>query len=169
MQHPLPNCVYQTRVMNEKTLITMNFFRGCLTALLSLILIQPVGRAGTPVHDAPSEAAAIYLDNRMEPVKAKKDAMYYADKVENTEKGYHFKVYFLSGELKMDGWYADEEMTIPQGFFTYYYRSGQIESQGEYRDGAKYGIWQRYDRMGNPKPERIYAFIPMMRAIGVKK
>ncbi len=93
----------------------------------------------------------------------------YAEMVEENERGFHFQVFFLTGELKMDGWYADEEMDIPQGYFTYYYRSGQVESEGEYRDGAKYGIWNRFDRQGELKPERIYAFIPMMKAIGVMR
>jgi hypothetical protein len=113
------------------------------------------------------EDEAIYLDERMRETK-KKHATYYCELVEKTEEGYHFKAYFLSGELKMEGWYADEEMKVPHGFFTYYYRSGKIESKGEYRNGEKYGIWHRYDIFGNEKPEKVYAYIPMMEQIKKK-
>ncbi|HKK38578.1 MAG TPA: hypothetical protein VJ949_04130 [Cryomorphaceae bacterium] len=107
---------------------------------------------------------AIYLDERMKETK-KKDATYYCELVGITNEMYHYKAYFLSGELKMEGWYADEKMQKPHGFFTYYYQTGEIESKGEFRDGHKYGIWQRYDRYGNEKPEKVYAFLPMLKEL----
>lgn len=107
---------------------------------------------------------AIYLDERMQETK-KKNATYYCELVGVTDETYHFKAYFLSGELKMEGWYTDEEMKEPHGLFTFYYQSGQVESKGEYRDGEKYGIWQRYDRYGNEKPEKIYAFLPILKEL----
>lgn len=107
---------------------------------------------------------AIYLDERMRETK-KKDATYYCELVGVTDEMYHYRAYFLSGELKMEGWYADEEMKKPQGQFIFYYQSGHVESEGEYRDGEKYGIWKRYDRYGNEKPEKIYAFLPMLKEL----
>lgn len=107
---------------------------------------------------------AIYLDERMKETK-KKNATYYCELVGVSDEMYHYKAYFLSGELKMDGWYADKEMTEPQGLFTFYYQSGQVESKGEYREGEKYGIWERFDRYGNEKPEKVYAFLPMLKEL----
>jgi antitoxin component YwqK of YwqJK toxin-antitoxin module len=124
-------------------------------------------QAGLLLGSAGGDDDAIYLDERMKETK-KKHATYYCELVEQTEKGYHYKAYFLSGELKMDGWYSDEEMTQPHGPFTFYYKSGQVESTGEYRDGEKYGIWQRYDIFGNEKAEKVYAYLPMLRQIGKK-
>ena len=106
----------------------------------------------------------IYLDERMKETK-KKNATYYCELVGVTENLYHFKAYFLSGELKMEGWYSDAEMKIANGDFVFYYQTGQVESKGEYKEGEKYGIWQRFDRYGNEKPEKVYAYLPMMKEI----
>ena len=106
----------------------------------------------------------IYLDERMKETK-KKTATYYCELVGVTENLYHFKAYFLSGELKMEGWYSDAEMKIANGDFVFYYQTGQVESKGEYKEGEKYGIWQRFDRYGNEKPEKVYAYLPMMKEI----
>lgn len=109
---------------------------------------------------------AHYLNDRMEPVHKKK-AVYYCEPAEKKENGYHIKAYFLSGEIKMEGVYKDPEMKTAHGPFTFYYRSGQTESTGQYKDGHKYGIWQRYHPNGSAKSEKIYAVQPMLRAIEV--
>jgi len=132
--------------------------RGLL--IISILFFQ-FGSLTAATH---GDEDAIYLDERMRETK-KKDATYYCKLVGVTDEMYHFKAYFLSGELKMEGWYADEKMKKPHGPFTFYYQSGQVESKGEYRDGQKYGIWQRYDRYGNEKPEKVYAFLPMLKEL----
>lgn len=106
----------------------------------------------------------IYLNDRMEETK-KKDATYYCELVNVGDEGYHYKAYFLTGEVKMEGWYKDEEMKVPHGEFIYYYQSGQKESEGDYCDGEKVGVWQRYDRDGNVKPEKVYAYLPILKEI----
>ncbi|MCA1751230.1 MAG: hypothetical protein LC670_05465 [Flavobacteriales bacterium] len=113
----------------------------------------------------PGERDALYLDDRMDVVKKKNSATYYCTLEEETPDGFHFKVYFLSGEVKMEGIYKDPDMKIAHGQFNFYYRNGQTESTGEYREGNKYGIWQRYQPDGTPKAEKIYAFQPMLQAI----
>jgi antitoxin component YwqK of YwqJK toxin-antitoxin module len=110
------------------------------------------------------EDGVIYLNDRMEETK-KKDATYYCELVKVEDGAYHYKAYFLSGEIKMEGWYKDEAMEEPHGSFVYYYQSGQIESQGDFRDGEKVEVWQRFDRNGNEKPEKVYAVLPMLKAI----
>ncbi len=110
----------------------------------------------------------IYLTSHMEVTENKKEASYVCKIVEETDLGYHVKAYFLTGELKMDGWFRDKELTQPHGEFTYYYQNGQIESKGEFREGSKFGLWQRYDFEGNPKPEKIYATLQIMQAISEK-
>jgi len=111
---------------------------------------------------------AIYLDERMKETK-KKDATYYCELVGVTDNLYHYKAYFLSGELKMEGWYTDSSLEKPHGEFVYYYQTGQVESKGEYKEGEKYGIWQRFDRYGNEKPEKVYAFLPLLKEIEKSK
>jgi len=111
---------------------------------------------------------AIYLDERMRETK-KKNATYYCELVGVTDNYYHYKAFFLTGELKMEGWYADAEMQKPHGDFVFYYQSGQIESKGEYREGEKYGIWQRFDKSGAEKAEKVYAFLPLLKELEKKK
>lgn len=136
--------------------------RGLLTA----VLVLQIGLVSVLAHGG--EDDAVYLNERMQETK-KKNASYYCKLVGVTDNLYHYKVYFLSGEIKMEGWYTDAEMKTPQGIFTYYYQTGQVESKGEYKEGEKYGIWQRFDRYGNEKPEKIYAFLPMLREIDKAK
>lgn len=128
--------------------------------ILVLLSIQ----AGFLLAAANGDKEAIYLDERMRETK-KKNATYYCELVEQSDSGYYYKAYFMTGELKMEGWYADAEMNTPHGMFVFYYKSGQMESTGEYRDGEKYGIWQRYDLYGNEKPEKVYAYLPMLKQI----
>lgn len=128
--------------------------------LISMLFIQ-FGIVTAADH---GDEDAIYLDERMRETK-KKNATYYCELVGVSNDLYHYKAYFLSGELKMEGWYSDERMKEPNGLFTFYYQSGQVESTGEYREGEKYGVWKRYDRYGNEKPEKVYAFLPMLKEL----
>ncbi|MCA1762588.1 MAG: hypothetical protein LC664_06320, partial [Flavobacteriales bacterium] len=48
----------------------------------------------------------IYLNKHMEVIDKKKEAVYLCEIVAQTEEGYHAKAYFLTGELKMEGWFA---------------------------------------------------------------
>jgi len=107
----------------------------------------------------------IYLNQHMEVIEKKKEATYVCEIVDQTDEGYHAKAYFMTGELKMEGWFADKALTKPHGNFTYYYQNGKVESEGSFRDGSKFGLWQRYDFEGNPKSEKIYATLQMMQAI----
>ncbi len=121
--------------------------------------------AGNFAEDNKTVGNEIYLDANMRVTTEKNLASYYCTLEENSSEGYHFKAYFLSGELKMDGWYADDEMQVEQGLFTYFYQSGQIESVGEYREGTKVGIWKRFDKYGKEKPEKVYQSLEVMKAI----
>lgn len=133
--------------------------------ILVVALSLSVGAQASP-FDGGEE---IYLDVRMEVVKNKKNAAYICLLEEETERGFLFKAFFISGELKMEGYYSDREMTMAHGEFRYYYQSGQLESTGEYREGGKYGIWQRFDEDGTEKPEKVYASQPMLKALAKEK
>jgi len=105
------------------------------------------------------------LDERFHITKKKKEAFYTATMVNQAADGFFFKVHYLSGELKMEGYYADETMLQPNGVFTFYHKNGQIESMGEYADGSKFGIWQRFDSTGTVRTNKIYTSQQMMDAI----
>lgn len=134
--------------------------------LLTLSVLVSVSASAAPTTTPiPDEGDAIYLDTYLEVTKKKRDAAYYCELVEKSEKGYHYKAFFMTGELKMEGWYADVGMQTPEGGFTYYYRNGEVESKGVYREGAKVGIWKRYTTNGTEKPEKVYASLKIMKAI----
>lgn len=112
-----------------------------------------------------TEGSEIYMNDHMEVINSKKEATYICQIVEQSDEGYHVKAFFLTGELKMEGWFKDEELQNPHGSFAYFHQNGQIESQGEFVDGSKFGLWERYDFEGNAKPEKIYATLQIMQAI----
>lgn len=128
---------------------------------LWLFLLFPVLIA----HGTEGNGDELYLNDRLEPVKNKKQAYYVARLVGESQRGYTYQVFFLSGEMKMEGTYADKGMKMPNGEFTYYYQNGQVESSGLYREGMKYGIWQRYEPGGAARPERVYATGPMLKHV----
>jgi len=107
----------------------------------------------------------IYLTKQMEVTDNKKEASYVCEIVNESERGYQVKAYFMTGELKMEGWFKEKELTTPHGEFVFYYQNGQVESEGEFMEGSKFGLWERFDFEGNPKPEKIYATSQMMEAI----
>jgi hypothetical protein len=109
---------------------------------------------------AGGEEKTIYLDIQLEVVK-KKGATFYANKVFAGDLGYAVKAYYLTGELKYSGYYKSEDLRIQNGKFVYYYQNGKIESQGEYINGAKSGLWERFDESGKPKQERFYTINPL--------
>jgi antitoxin component YwqK of YwqJK toxin-antitoxin module len=111
------------------------------------------------------EDNTMYFNERMEQVKNKNKASYTGKLESKDADGYLFKIYFITGEVKMQGYYTDDAMNQANGLFTYYYQNGQMESTGYYRNGSKYGIWQRYDPNGTAKAEKIYAMEPILQAL----
>lgn len=134
---------------------SIKIFTACAMVFFSALVT-----AGNPEGDN-----SIYLNSYLEVTAKKKDASYYCELVEHNEMGYHYRAWFMTGELKMDGWYADAGMKIPQGEFIYYYQNGNPESKGTYREGSKVGIWQRFAADGTEKPEKVYASLEIMKAI----
>ena len=109
---------------------------------------------------AGGDEKVIYLDTQLEIVK-KKGATFYANKVFAGDLGFAVKAYFMTGELKYSGYYKSEDLRIQNGKFIYYHQNGKIESQGEYINGAKSGLWERFDETGKPKQERFYTINPL--------
>ena len=120
--------------------------------------------AGTP-GSPEGDDGEFFMNSYLEIVNKEKDAFYKCEIVDQDELGYHVKAYFLTGELKMEGTFTDKDLELKEGQFTYYYQNGQVESAGEYREGAKFGLWKRFDFEGNEKPEKIYATLQTLKAI----
>lgn len=132
---------------------------------IRIVMLAALISMGTLQAKSGEEGKGIFLNALMEKVDNKRTATYYCEMVEVTEYGYHYKAYFMSGELKMDGWYKDLEMNEAEGPFVFYYQSGQAESQGEYLEGVKFGLWQRFTENGEELPEKLYASHQMMKAM----
>jgi TonB family protein len=73
---------------------------------------------------------------------------------------YDVNINFIGGQLFMTGQYADDKLTIPHGHFTYYLLDGNKESEGDYFQGNKVGVWRRWDTNGGPLPDRKYHDAP---------
>jgi TonB family protein len=97
-----------------------------------------------------------YLDDQMSPVSEQITASYYCVVDSKNEEGVELSVFFLDGNLRMTGTYADETLTAEHGKFTYYYHSGLKESEGHFKNSFKTGMWKRWDWEGNIRPDRFY-------------
>lgn len=105
--------------------------------------------------DPPVPGVKVYLDAKMNECK-KKQAVFFR-KADRDDDMWLVMVYFEQGELKMRGHYLDDALEVPHGEFTYYYQNGQEESQGKFENGAKIGVWARWNPNGSPKAERYYS------------
>jgi protein TonB len=85
-----------------------------------------------------------------------KKAAYFAEVSGRDSDRVTARIMDPQGVLKAVGHYADEELRIPDGHFTFYYGDGTVESTGEYDKGNKDGIWLRYDGSGRPLAEKVY-------------
>ena len=65
----------------------------------------------------------------------------------------------------MKGLAMDETGTRLHGWSEWYHENGLIESNGYYKNGAKYGVWNRYNAKGEPKPDKMYSNVNMNTAI----
>lgn len=127
------------------------FLYLCLLGVMSTAFGQ------TKKSDPPVPGEKIYLDAKMEEVK-KKQAVFFQKAEMDGDKGWLVMVYFNNGgQLKMRGHYIDDALEVPHGTFSYYYQNGQLESQGKFENGAKIGVWERFNPNGSAKAERYYS------------
>ncbi len=66
-------------------------------------------------------------------------------------------VFDYLGSVKSQGTYIKVSKSyLEDGYFTYYYQNGQIESEGEFDRGVKVGTWKRFDSNGKRKTDKYY-------------
>ena len=102
-----------------------------------------------------SQAQRVYLDEALHQVDQAK-AAFYADVVGHDSGRIQAKIMDLNGVLKAIGDFKAADLEIPDGYFTYYYPNGTVESQGNYVKGRKDGLWLRYDSSGQALAEKVY-------------
>jgi len=63
-------------------------------------------------------------------------------------------VYFYpSGELESEGYFKNN---IPDSLWTWYFPDGRVKEQGLFVDGSRRGDWKMYDEAGKVTMENIY-------------
>lgn len=97
----------------------------------------------------------IYLSTVLEPTSKGKAAFYIQNEGMDGEL-YIGKIYSLDDKLKAEGRFRDAELMVEEGPFVFYHPNGKVESQGDYAQGNKSGVWLRFDPWGNPLAEKIY-------------
>ncbi|MEZ4740374.1 MAG: TonB family protein [Flavobacteriales bacterium] len=102
----------------------------------------------------PSQAK-LFLSEVLEPT-SKRQATYFLSAEGKDGDLFVGRIYTMDGRLKAEGRYKDEDLTIEEGLFVYYYTNGQVESKGAYAMGQKSGVWERYDTMGGALAEKVY-------------
>lgn len=103
-----------------------------------------------------AENAVTFLDRNLEETTAE-HAMYQRTSNLLDDGHYHVKVSFLDGQTRMIGRYTDQHLDTEEGWFVYYFASGNRESQGHYHKGQRVGTWNRWDWQGNALSDRFYS------------
>ncbi len=126
------------------------------------LLVQRPGVALQAVAmELPRPAAAkrtrgrIWLNELMEPC-GRDDAAYQLERGGTEHGAYVGYVRTMQGDLRAIGHYADADLLVPHGDFTFYHRGGAVESAGRYANGMKTGLWRRFTTDGRALAERVY-------------
>ncbi|MBK6753909.1 MAG: TonB family protein [Flavobacteriales bacterium] len=97
----------------------------------------------------------VYLNGQLE-VTTKGKASYYRVQ-EGVEGAFYLgRTYSVKKKLLSEGHYADPQLRVPHGRFTFYHPNGKVESTGDFAEGLKSGVWQRYDQWGRELAEKVY-------------
>lgn len=107
----------------------------------------------------------IWLDASLNITENKKDANYYQIVQTTDSSTFTINYYRINNTLLMRGEALDGAGTRLHGWSEWYHENGSIESKGYYKNGAKYGIWNRYNANGEPKPDKMYSNVNMTTVI----
>lgn len=105
-----------------------------------------------------------YLSAVMEPTTRGK-ATYYKEPAGEENGLYIGHIFTMDGVLKAEGHYADPQLRVEQGHFRFYYADGKLESEGDYANGNKTGVWSRFDEWGQALAEKVYDPSPLENII----
>jgi len=97
-----------------------------------------------------------YLDAAFKQVFSSEESAYTRSVVQNEHNLFDVKVFYPGEQLKMKGHYTDAELLLAEGEFSYFYRNGQLESEGMCSGGVKYGTWKRFEWDGTPRADKYY-------------
>ncbi len=101
-----------------------------------------------------------YLNSEFQVIEAEDMSAYTRTRTKNAEGLYDVVINFSGGQLFMNGRYQDEHLEIRHGHFVFYNQNGNKQTEGDYHNGMKVGVWKRWDSEGAPLPSRTYAPAP---------
>lgn len=114
---------------------------------------------------APATAQPTYLDAGLEPT-SKGNAVYYmVPGGSDGSGGYLAEIFTIDGKLKAKGHYADAACKVPDGHFVFFHPNGKLESEGDYEEGRKDGVWTRNDKWGRELAEKVYDSTPLINIV----
>lgn len=118
------------------------------SATIAALLLSLTGAAA-------QDPERIFLNEHLERTTGRKATFY---RIWEGMEGQHFigRTYSMDGKLKAEGRYLDEQLTVEHGHFTFYHANGKVESSGDYAEGLKAGVWQRFDGWGRSLAEKVY-------------
>ena len=75
-------------------------------------------------------------------------------RMENNRNVGEWKYYYESGGIESKGEFENDK---PKGEWTWYYPSGEIKEKGNYFEGKRIGRWQQFDEAGNITDEKEFS------------
>ena len=101
------------------------------------------------------------LDHKLQPIENEEEAVYMLESKSSDSALYDVKIFYADMTPLMDGKALDEEGKKLSGNSVWYYKNGQVQSEGAYNDGKKTGTWKRYNEDGSQKSDRVYSDLSM--------
>lgn len=95
-----------------------------------------------------SLAQTIYYDSEWNELPSKKDASFYRE-IEKRQDTFFVKDFYISGQTQMSGAFLDKELTVKHGLFTFFFPTGQRQSEATYDNGIKNLYSVIWDEDGN--------------------
>lgn len=100
----------------------------------------------------------IFFDDKWEQLDSRENALYYRI-IEGKKKfRYVVKDYYISGRIQMEGQYSNKKLKKKDGFFKYYYESGNLSATGFYNSDIINANWNYYFQSGQISAKKTFKF-----------
>ncbi len=102
------------------------------------------------------DTLTIYFNKDWEKVQNKNMALYYRKAFLDHNKAWAVCDYYLNDTLQMTGNLKSKTSEIRHGHFVYYYENGKKQSEGDYSNDKKVGVWSGWHENGELKYKGNY-------------
>jgi len=97
-----------------------------------------------------------YLNANWEITKDKAEAQYFRIIEKVDRRQVLVKDYYISGQIQMKGTYSNKNMNYRNGYFTFYFENGNIDTEGPYSNNSRAGLWKYYREDGTLCAKVVY-------------